>query len=166
MIMAMPWPPPTHMVSRPICLSCQRSELMSVVVIRAPVMPNGWPTAIAPPLTFSLSHVDAEVGRARDDLRGERLVDLDQVDVVDGHAGPGQCLPGRLDRPVPHDLGGQGGESGGDDPGQRRDAELAGPGVGHDDQRGGAVVERAAVAGGDRAVGAEDRLEPGTPPPA
>ena len=31
----------------------------------------------------------------------------------------------------------------------------------HDDDRGGAVVERAAVAGGDPAVRAEDRLEPG-----
>jgi hypothetical protein len=26
-----------------------------VLVILAPVMPNGWPTAIAPPLTFNLS---------------------------------------------------------------------------------------------------------------
>ena len=54
-IIAMPWPPPTHMVSRPNCLSCHCSELISVVVIRAPVMPNGWPTAIAPPLTLSRS---------------------------------------------------------------------------------------------------------------
>jgi len=49
-IMAMPWPPP-----RPIDLPCQLSELIRVPVIRAPVMPNGWPTAIAPPLTFSFS---------------------------------------------------------------------------------------------------------------
>jgi hypothetical protein len=51
----MPCPPPTHIVSRPICLSCVRNELINVVVIRAPVIPNGWPSAIAPPLTFSLS---------------------------------------------------------------------------------------------------------------
>ena len=48
---------------------------------------------------------------------------------------------------------------GGDDAGQRREAELAGLGVAHDDHGGGAVVERAAVAGGDRAVLAEDRVE-------
>src|SRR5690606_32483797 len=49
--MAMPMPPPTHMDSTPNCLSCHCSELISVDVMRAPVMPNGWPTAIAPPLT-------------------------------------------------------------------------------------------------------------------
>src|SRR5450759_5717022 len=32
-IMAMPWPPPTHMVSRPNCLSWNCMELMRVVVI-------------------------------------------------------------------------------------------------------------------------------------
>ena len=37
--------------------------------------------------------------------RGEGLVDLDEVDVVDGHAGPGQRLAGRLDRAEAHDLG-------------------------------------------------------------
>ena len=51
----MPWPPPTHMVSRPNCLSCHCNELSSVVVIRAPVMPKGWPTAMAPPLTLTFS---------------------------------------------------------------------------------------------------------------
>ena len=44
--------------------------------------------------------------------------------------------------------------------------ELAGLGVAHDDDRGGAVVERAAVAGGDPAVRAEHRLERRPPPPA
>src|SRR5205085_11955717 len=34
----------------------------------------------------------------RDDLRGERLVDLHQVDVTDTHAGPGQRLPAGLHR--------------------------------------------------------------------
>ena len=67
-------------------------------MIRAPVIPNGWPTAIAPPLTFSLGHVNAKVPVGRDHLGGECLVDLDQVDVVDGHPGPGQRLPGGLDR--------------------------------------------------------------------
>ena len=59
-----------------------------MVMMRAPVMPNGWPRAMAPPLTLSLSQSDAEVLGRRDDLGGERLVDLDEVDVVDGHAGP------------------------------------------------------------------------------
>ena len=38
-IMAMPWPPPTHMVSRPKVLSALCNPFSSVVMIRAPVMP-------------------------------------------------------------------------------------------------------------------------------
>ena len=60
---------------------------------------------MAPPLTLSLSHRDAEVAGRGDDLGGERLVDLDQVDVVDRHAGPAQRLAARLDRAEAHDLG-------------------------------------------------------------
>ena len=126
-IMAMPWPPPTHIVSRPIVLSCHSSELISVPVMRAPVMPNGWPTAIAPPFTLSFSIGMPRSPVGRDDLRRERLVDLDQVDVVDGHAGPRERLPGRLDRAEAHDLRRQRGDAGGDDPGQRRDARARGP---------------------------------------
>src|SRR5690606_29941514 len=92
--------------------------------------------------------VDAEVLGRRQDLRGERLVDLDQVDVVDGHPGVGERLAGRLDRAEAHDLGGQAGDAGRHDPRQRGYAELGGLGVAHDDDRGGAVVQRAAVAGG------------------
>ena len=43
----MPCPPPTHIVMSPVVLSCQ-SRLLSIVFCRrAPVMPNGWPTAMA-----------------------------------------------------------------------------------------------------------------------
>src|SRR6476661_4582270 len=41
---------------------------------------------------------DAEVTGRRDDLGGERLVDLEQVDVVDGLAGTPQRLLDGLDR--------------------------------------------------------------------
>jgi hypothetical protein len=57
MIMAMPWPPPTHMVSRPKVLSSFLRPLISVFMMRAPVMPNGWPMAMAPPFTLSLSQL-------------------------------------------------------------------------------------------------------------
>src|SRR3954453_13917998 len=53
--MAMPWPPATHMVSSPIVLSSDSRSFSSVVMMRAPVMPNGWPRAIAPPCGFSFS---------------------------------------------------------------------------------------------------------------
>ena len=54
-IMAMPWPPPTHIDSRPMVLPVSSRALSRVVMMRAPVWPNGWPRAMAPPLTFSLS---------------------------------------------------------------------------------------------------------------
>src|SRR5450755_2050269 len=50
MIMAMPIPPPTHMVSHPRVPSVPRSPLIRVPVIRAPLMPK----AMAPPCTLSL----------------------------------------------------------------------------------------------------------------
>ena len=46
-----------------------------------------------------------------------------------------------------------------DDARQRRQAQLLGLGVAHDDHRRGAVVQRARVARGDRAVRPEHRLE-------
>src|SRR3954469_213146 len=52
---AMPMPPPMQSVARPFlasrfCISCS-----SVISTRAPDAPIGWPSAIAPPLTFSLA---------------------------------------------------------------------------------------------------------------
>ena len=48
--------------------------------------------------------VDAQVTGRADDLAGERLVDLDEVDVVDGHACPLERLTACLDRSETHDL--------------------------------------------------------------
>src|SRR5699024_4729041 len=75
------------------------------------------------------------------------------------HSLPTRRSSDLLDRAEAHDLGRQAGDAGGHDAGERREAELLGLDVGHDHQDGGAVVERAAVAGVDGAVGAEDRLE-------
>src|SRR5690606_14030517 len=105
--------------------------------------------------------VDAEVLGRRHDLGGERLVDLDQVDVVDRHAGVLQRALARLDGAHAHDLGGEARDAGGDDARERGEPELGGLRVGHDDDRGGAIVERAAVACGHDAVGTEDRVELG-----
>ena len=88
------------MVSRPRVASWNCKLFSNVVAIRAPVMPNGWPTAMAPPFTFKLA-VTAKIGIGGDDLGRERLVDLHQVDVGDGHPGPPERLPGRFHRPEP-----------------------------------------------------------------
>src|ERR1700694_439543 len=55
MIIAIPWPPPTHIVSNPMVLLSVARPFKSVHRMRAPVIPNGWPSAIAPPCGLSLS---------------------------------------------------------------------------------------------------------------
>ena len=122
----MPCPPPTHIVSSPIVRSIVSRSFSSVFMIRAPVMPYGWPSAIAPPCGFSLSleRVDAELAADRQHLGGERLVQLHHVDVVDRHPGLGQHLAHRLDRTDAHDLRLDARDARGEDPRARLDPEL------------------------------------------
>ena len=94
MIIAMPWPPPTHMVASPSVSSRWARPLIRVQVIRAPVMPNGWPSGDRAAVDVEPVQVDAQVAVGRDDLGRERLVDLHQVDVIDGHAGVRQRAAG------------------------------------------------------------------------
>src|SRR5262249_3132829 len=54
-IPAYPMPPPAHIVTSPYRDWPRRISCRIVVVSFAPVQPSGWPSAIAPPLTFSLS---------------------------------------------------------------------------------------------------------------
>ena len=121
-------------------------------MMRAPVIPKGWPRAIAPPCVLSLLFGDPAFGHDRDHLGGEGLVQLDRVDVVDRHPGPVEDLLDRADRRHAHVLGLVAEGGGGDDPGARGQAQLLGLGVAHQQHRGGAVVERAGVAGGDAAA--------------
>ena len=69
----------------------------------APVAPSGWPMAMAPPLTLILSMRDVERLHVAQHHRGERLVELEQVDVVERHAGLLQHLLGHVDRTGQHD---------------------------------------------------------------
>src|SRR5262245_32565727 len=59
---AMPMPPLTQSVASPRVARRRSSSCSSVTTIRAPVHPIGWPSAIAPPLTFSRSE---EIGTSR-----------------------------------------------------------------------------------------------------
>src|ERR1700685_4060331 len=89
----MPWPPPTHMVSRPMVLSWNWRLLMRVVAIRAPVIPNGWPTAIAPPFTLSR---DGSMPSSRDDgmtcAANASLISTRSTSSIDIPARPSACL--------------------------------------------------------------------------
>ena len=86
----MPWPPPTHMVIRPVDLSCKSRRVEHRVLQagagHAERVADGDRAAV----DVEPVEVDAEVLVGRHDLGGEGLVDLDQVDVADAHAGVGQ----------------------------------------------------------------------------
>jgi hypothetical protein len=77
--MALPMPPAKHMVSRPSVPSVASSPLSSVVMMRAPVIPNVAERDRAAE-RVELPGVDAELVAAGHYLRGERLVELDDVD--------------------------------------------------------------------------------------
>ena len=51
----MPMPPPMHKVARPFLASRLIISCKSVTNTRVPEAPIGWPIAIAPPLTLTLS---------------------------------------------------------------------------------------------------------------
>ena len=80
-IRASPWPPPPQSAAAPTPPPRRLSSSARCRTIRAPDMPIGWPSAIAPPLTLTLSgSMPSSLVRGEPD-RGERLVDLDQVEV-------------------------------------------------------------------------------------
>ena len=55
MMVAVPMPPPMQSVTSAVLLPVRSSSSSTVPRIMAPVAPSGWPMAIAPPLTFTLS---------------------------------------------------------------------------------------------------------------
>jgi hypothetical protein len=101
--------------------------------------------------------VGLELVYHRDRLRRERLVDLEQVHLVQPPAGPAQGPVHRGHRPDAHVVRVHAGRGGARVPGQRPDAGPADRVRGHQQQGGGAVVQRRGIAAGDRAVLAEGR---------
>ena len=83
-----PWPPPPHRPAAPSPPPRRPSSSARCRAMRAPDAPTGWPMAIAPPLTLTSSSPMSEVAHRLDGDRGERLVDLEQVDVVRRQALP------------------------------------------------------------------------------
>jgi hypothetical protein len=105
-------------------------------------------------------HVDlffgqAELADAAERLGRKGFVQLDEVEVGDGETGAGQGLLGGGDRAVAHGGGVDAGGGHGANAGHGLHAELAGGFGGGDHDGGGTVVERGAVARGDRAPAAE-----------
>ena len=76
------------------------SSYSALTVMIAPVAPIGWPSEMPLPFGLTLAGGETEVLGDRAGLRGERLVGLDHVEVVDRQAGPferpcGWPAPGR-----------------------------------------------------------------------
>ena len=126
-MIASPCPPPEQMAATPSPPPRRRSSCTSVPTMRAPEAPIGWPRAIAPPLTLTLSSAHAEHPHRVQRDRGERLVDLEQVDVLDREAGLLERRLGRVGR-RPGQVGEVVGDrAGGDDLGQDLLAVLRAP---------------------------------------
>ena len=124
--------------------------------------PNGCARAIAPPLTLTRPvGVELELAHACQRLDGERLVQLDDVEVSGGQPGPLQSLSCRRDRPDTHHVG----WSPLQPPTPQRvpwaPAVPAHPLLGRNQDGGGTVVHRRGVACGDGPALAEDRAEHG-----
>ncbi len=93
----------------------------------------------------------------RDGLRGERLVQLGQLDLVKLPACPVNRPAHRGHRADAHVVGVHPGRRGADVPGQRRRASSLRGSLGHQQQPGGPVVQRRGVAAGHRTAGPEGR---------
>ena len=102
MIVAIPCPTPMHIVAgrRPR----SSSSWHSVAHKRPPIMPSGCPSAIAPPLTFTRSGSSRALD-AREGLARERLVELDEIEVVHFQAGASQGLAVAGTGPIPMSAG-------------------------------------------------------------
>ena len=90
----------------------------------APVQPSGWPSAMAPPLTFSRSGFDGQLAKDREHLRGERLVQLDEVDLIEREPGLCEHLAHGRDRSDAEALGRDAGSGIRDEARQRRESAL------------------------------------------
>ena len=144
-------PPPRHSVASPYrpCRRC--SSWSSVATIRAPLAPIGWPSAIAPPLTLTLS-------QSKPSSRPSASVCAANASLISmrSNASIGSSIrssrrrtpsTGREEQPLRRDLG----LRVADDPGERLEPEpLDGPLAG-DDRGRGAVGDPGRVAGRDRA---------------
>ena len=99
---ATPWPPPTAIAARPSSPRSARTSWENSRTARtAPDAPHGWPSASAPPSTHTRSLVQAELVAAGEHLAGERLVELDHVQVGQGESGPVERRAHRGDQADP-----------------------------------------------------------------
>ena len=105
--------------------------------------------------------VEAELPLDGQVLRGERLVDLDQIQVVERQARGGKRPAGGGHRPDPHHARVHSCDAPREQPADRPEPALAGVLLAGHDQCGGAVTDPRCVAGGDDTVLFEIRRQLG-----
>src|SRR5215210_3796002 len=105
--------------------------------------------------------VESELANHDEALRGEGLVQLDQVDVVSADSGPLEQLAHRRNGADPHHARVDAGDGRADEGAEGLEPELPRALLARDHERGGTVVDAARVAGSDRASLAKRRLERG-----
>ena len=144
-------PPPRHRVAIPY-RPPRRAELVEQ---RRDDPCPGRPDRVAQrdraAVHVDLRPVEPELAPVRQRLRGERLVDLDQVVGLDRQPGPRLQAAHALDRREEQPLGRHLGLRVADDPGERLQPMLLDRALGGDDRRGRAVGDPGRVAGGDGA---------------
>ena len=131
----------------------------SVPRIRPPEAPSGWPIAIAPPRALTISGSTFQASTQASDCTANASLSSTAPTSAQPMPARAQRAVGRLDRREAEVLRLQrgrrrarrSGPAGRRRSGRRRPREPS-------STRGGAVVERRGVAGGDRAVGPERRL--------
>ncbi len=106
---------------------------------------------------------DAKLVAPRQDLHRERLVQLEQVDLVERHSRLLEHAPRRRYGAVAHQMRLDAGVRVPDEAQLRREAELVRRLLGREERRGRAVRQSGGVARGDAAAGAERRLQRGEP---
>ena len=152
--MAMPWPTPMHIETRAYLPPVRSSWRTAVSAMREPDAPSGCPSAIAPPFGLSRlsSRRELESLTAGEHLRCERLVDLDDVHVLEVEAGALQRLLRSRHRPEAHDARSDACDAGRDDARPRLSTGLVARIAARDEQRCCAVVDARGIAGCRHAV--------------
>ena len=152
---AWPWPTPTHIVAIPY----RPAAATELVEQRHDEPRTAHPERVADrdraAVDVHALLVDPEVAHHRERLRGERLVQLDEVDVLDRDPRAVEQLADGRDRPDAHHGGIDARDGRADEGPERLDAEIPGALLAGDHECGGAVVDPARVPGRHGAVLAE-----------
>src|SRR5438477_487498 len=104
-----------------------------------------------------LLRVETELADHDEALGGERLVQLDEIEVGDGDPCPSEKLAHGRDRPDAHHSRIDPGDRAADEGAERLDAQFSRLLLGRDHESGGAVVDPARVPRGDRPALTERR---------